>query len=123
MFAKGFCKKTRKKKEDPDASDKAALDPSLPYPSPNTSMNVSGSDKVAASMPGLQPPKEPLMGERGGHKPLSKPARVTTQMSTYGAPKGAVGVTGVSNTKPFARAMGNFGQKPRLGLKSIRRVM
>jgi hypothetical protein len=111
-FAKGFKKKVSDKVDKTFRVNTAQYstlqsENQQLYPSPNTSTNVSGSDKYAAAM---------------GLAQGAKPARVTPQAGPYGAPMGAVGVTGTSVTKPFQNAMGKFGKKPRLGMKSITRL-
>ena len=133
MFTRGF-NRGRKKVSDADIKAMATL-VDLPtarynqaqlstshsenkalYPDPNIAMNASGSDKYAAAhgLPGIKPPREPLMGLRGGARPLSKPARVTTDLSPYGAPKGTSGVTGHSLAHPFKHSIRQFGSSSKL---------
>lgn len=85
------------------------------YPAPNIEVNTSGSEKVAAE-------GKPILGARGGARPIYKPSRVTSDIGTYGAPKGASSVTGVSVKKPFTSGVASFGTKPRLGLQSFTRL-
>jgi len=121
MFTKGFKKKKDAARINTAQFSELESENKPLYPAPNIIQNVSGADKYAAAMPGFQPNKAPLQGSHGGLKSLSGPARVTTDLGNYGAPKGAVGVTGVSNTKPFQRAIGKFGRKARMGLTRIKR--
>lgn len=117
-FAKGFRKKT---KDSAPQQGNLVVDSPIMYPSASQSQNVSGAEKCAAETP-MKAPTEPARapsGVFGGLKSMNQPARKTVQTSPYGAPKGAVGVTGTPVTKPFQSAIGKFGQKPRLGLKSI----
>lgn len=69
-----------------------------------------------------QAPKAPTRGLRTGLKQMSAPKRVTPDLSPYGAPKGASGVTGVSNSHPFQHSYGKFGRRPRAALKSFTRL-
>lgn len=122
MFSKGF-KKQKARVNTAQYSTFESENKPL-YPSPNIGTNVSGSDKVAAvgalALP--KAPKETVRGALGGAKTNTKPARVTTDLGPYGAPKGASGVTGVANTHPFQKSIGHFGKKPRMGLKAISAV-
>lgn len=122
-FAKGF-KKVKKDTARYNTAQMSTMESENKplYPAPNIIQNMQGSDKVAAAgMPGAQPTKAPLQGAKGGLRVLNGPSRVTTDMGPYGAPKGAAGVTGVSNTNPFQRAIGKFGKKTRMGLTRIKR--
>lgn len=94
------------------------------YPGPNQPWNLSGSDKVASPQVAapLSPPVPPKSNINTGLKSFASPKRVTPDLGPYGAPKGASGVTGVSNSHPFQKSMGRFGHKPRLGMKSITRL-
>jgi len=91
------------------------------YPAPNIIQNISGSDKVASTMPGFQPGASKLTGEKHGLKDISAPVRKTKDIGPYGAPKGAVSDVGTSITRPFAKAIGQFGERHRFGLTRIKR--
>lgn len=116
MFTDGFKKM---KDQGPAMSETPNL-----YPAPNAAWNISGSDKVAAAAGGMGPMA--TMGSPKGLDPIpktmSRPKRVTPDLGPYGAPKGASGVTGVANRHPFQKAVGKFGQRPRLALKSFTRL-
>lgn len=117
MFTKGFKKK---QKREADQDEQTPANEMMNGPALR---NVSGSDKVAAAGGSLlQAPKAPSNGMRAGLKTMSSPKRVTPDLSPYGAPKGASGVTGVSNSHPFQHSYGKFGRRPRQALKSFTRL-
>lgn len=139
MFAKGFVKGRKKAPSNKDLKAMGTLI-DLPtdrfnknqfstinsenkplYPAPYMQTNVSGTDKYAAahSLPLPQAPKEPVHGSLGGSRMISKPARVTVDLSPYGAPKGTSGVTGHPLSHPFKHSVRQFGSvsKLRSGLR------
>jgi hypothetical protein len=88
------------------------------YPGPDQPWNISGSDKVAnVAFPA--PPRPPGRGANPMLKGMQSPNRITPTMGAFGAPKN---VNGVPTTKPFKRAISDFGNRPRKALKAMSSV-